>query len=110
MAKSNRSFSPAGVPEKQIDYHGGCRVYRISPDIAIKSVKSVNIVLSFEDTLRLSVAIQAAVLKLNRYNRSAKSGKEMGLCLSLKPETGTLAVFETKLVPPKKLVNIDGQP
>jgi hypothetical protein len=100
MVKGKRSFSPSGIPEKQDDYHGGCRVYRLSPDIAERGVQSVNIVLTFEDALRLEVALQSAVQKLNRYNRSAKAGKEMGLCLSLKP--GAIAVIETKLIPPKK--------
>jgi hypothetical protein len=107
MAKSNRSFSPSDVPQKKEDYHGNCRVYRLSPDIASRGIQSVNINLSFEEALRLSTAIQSAILALNRNNRSAKAGKEMGVCLSLKGNA--LAVMESKLVPPKKSATNDGQ-
>jgi hypothetical protein len=110
MAKRTRGFSPSGVPEKLDDYHGGCRVFRISPDVASKGVQSVNIVLSFEEALRLSTAIQAGILKLNRYNRSKKAGREMGLCLSLKPDIEALSVIETKLTPSKKSAPDGGGP
>jgi hypothetical protein len=101
MAKKKRGFTPTGVPEKQDDYHGGCRVVRISPDIASKGVQSVNINLTFEEALRLSTAVQSAVLKLNRYNRATKAGQEIGLCLSLKTDISAIAVIETKIRLPK---------
>jgi hypothetical protein len=99
MGIRKRAFSPDSLPEKIDDYHGGCRVYRVSPDIAAKGVQSVNVVLTFDEALRLSTAIQSGVLRLNRYNRAVKSGREMGLCLSLKSDT--VRVIETKLVPGK---------
>ena len=97
MANSSRAFSPSDVPEKMDDYHGGCRLNRIVPDIAAKGVKSVNIELSFEEALRLATAIQSAILKLNRYNRTSKGGREMGLCLSVNVPTSAISVIETRV-------------
>jgi len=65
------------------------------PDVAGKGVKSVNVELSFEDAIRLSVAIQEAILCLNRYDRSLKDGKNMGLVLSVKTKNMTIAVIES---------------
>ena len=97
MAKSKRSFSPDGVPEKQHDYHGSCHFERTKPDIDAKGVESVNIELTFEDALRLSTAIQSAVIRLNRYNRSTTKGRVMGMCLSVKVPTRIIHILETRV-------------
>ena len=47
--------------------------------------------------MQLSLSIQAGLLALNRYNRSKKDGREMGLCLSVKTEANTISVLETKV-------------
>jgi hypothetical protein len=101
MTNGKRSFSPSDVPEKGDDYHGGCTVFRLFPDIESQGIQSVNIVMEFEEALQLATAIQSAILKLNRYKRSSKAGKDMGLCLSLKPPAKSLRVIETKLVAAK---------
>lgn len=93
----NRSFSPDDVPEKKDDYHGGTRFVRIVPDIAAKGVKSVNIELTFDQALRLSTALQAGILKVNRYHRGKTKGKEIGLCLSVKVPTSAISVIETRV-------------
>lgn len=41
----------------------------------------VNIVLSFEEALKLQLAIQARLLDMNRLNRSTKEGKSAGVNL-----------------------------
>jgi hypothetical protein len=101
MTTTKRGFSPSGIKEKLDDYHGGCGVYDLSPDIAAKGVKSVNTNITFEDAMRLSTAIQSAILKLNRYNRSTKVGNQMGLCLSLKSGDKSITVIEVPLRKPK---------
>ena len=101
MAKK-RSFSPSNVKQKKDDYHGSCRYVRTSPDIASKGIKSVNVELTLEQALQLSLAIQSGMLALNRYNRATTKGREMGLCLSLKTEAATISVIETKVKTPKK--------
>jgi hypothetical protein len=52
-----RAFSDEDIPKKSADYHGGCRYVRTQPAIAEKGIKSVNIEISFEEALRLSLAI-----------------------------------------------------
>lgn len=101
MAKSKRGFSPSDLPEKQDDYHGGCQYARTTPDLPSKDVKSVNIELMFEESLRLATAIQSAVQRLNRYDRSKREGKMMGLCLSLKVKGTAISVIEVQVEPPK---------
>ena len=95
----NRSFSSSDIKQKADDYHGSCRYVRTSPDIAERDIKSVNIELSFDEALRLLVAIQSAVLGLNRYNRSHTDGKQMGLCLSLKTSSNAISVIEQRVRP-----------
>lgn len=97
MADKKRSFTPSGVREKQEDYHGGCRYVRTSPDMKAKGVKSVNIDLSFFEAMRLLVALQSAVQKLNRYDRRDKSGRQIGLCLSLKVDRSAISIIETRI-------------
>jgi hypothetical protein len=103
MAESKRSFSPSGVPEKGDDYHGGCPFTRTTPDFRGKNTPSVNVDISFEEALKLSTAIQSALLRLNRYNRSHKSGRDMGMALSIKIDQGTIAVIEVPIKQPKPL-------
>ncbi|HEX5445596.1 MAG TPA: hypothetical protein VFW87_17345 [Pirellulales bacterium] len=91
---ANRSFSPS-VKQKKDDYHGGCRIRRIPRSIADKDVKSVNIDISFDEALKLLTAMQSAVLSLNRVNRAQKTGKQLGLTLSLKGDA--ITVIESKL-------------
>ncbi len=65
-----RSFSDDNIPVKADDYHGLAGYVRTQPDIASQGVKSVNIDMTFEEALRLSLAIQSCLLQLNRYKRS----------------------------------------
>lgn len=96
MANNKRSFSPSGVPEKGDDYHGGCRFTRTTPDFRGKNTPSVNVDISFEEALKLSTAIQSA-------HRSHKSGRDMGMALSIKIDQGTIAVIEVPIKQPKPL-------
>ena len=85
------------IKEKNQEYHGGCAVYRVFPDVEEKGIESVNVSLTFEDAMRLSVALQAAILQLNRYNRSSKSGKATGINIGLMVKTKRVSVMQTTL-------------
>jgi hypothetical protein len=89
-----RSFSAANIPTKAVDYHGTAKYARTSPDVAAKGVESINVHLTFEEALRLSLAIQSCVMSLNRYKRSAVAGRDMGLLLSLKTASKSITVIE----------------
>lgn len=97
MAK--RSFSSDDIETKSDDYHGGCRYVRTQPDIADKQIASVNIEVTFDEAMRLALAIQSAVLQLNRYKRSTTVGKEMGLLLSIKTDSNAISVIEKRVRP-----------
>jgi hypothetical protein len=79
-----RVFSDDNIQRKADDYHGGCRYVRTQPDMEARGMSSVNIEMSFEEAMRLSLAIQSALLALNKYNRTKAAGREMGLLLSVK--------------------------
>lgn len=93
----NRSFSDDNIPTKADDYHGVCQYVRTQPDVAAQGVKSINLEMTFEEALRFSLAIQSCVLSLNRYKRSTKAGREMGLCLSIKTDGTTITVIEKRV-------------
>lgn len=96
MAKT-RSFSETDIPTKSDDYHGLASFTRIQPDIAAKGVQSANIEMTFEEALRLSLAIQSCLMQLNRYKRSTTKGREMGMLLSIKTDSQTISVIEKKV-------------
>lgn len=95
MAK--RSFSRDDTPVKATDYHGACRYARLSPDVATKGVKSVNVELTLEEALKLSLSLESCLLAVNRYHRSTTKGKAMGVVLSIKTESGSIAVIEAPI-------------
>jgi hypothetical protein len=101
--KERRKFSEDGVKKKVEDYHGGCRYIRTQPKL---TKKSVDIELSFEEAMRLSLAIQSALIGLNRHNRSTKAGREMGLLLSIKRKATAISVIEKRVRPAD---DVDGE-
>lgn len=94
-----RSFSDDNIPMKADDYHGLAEYARTQPDVAAQGVKSINIEMPFEEAVRFALAVQSCVMQLNRYKRSAKEGREMGMSLSIKTETKTITVIEKRVRP-----------
>jgi hypothetical protein len=94
-----RSFSDDDIRTKSDDYHGLAHYVRTQPDIGAQGVKSANIELNFDEALKLSLAVQACLMQLNRYNRSTIAGREMGMLLSIKTDSRSITVIE-KRVPP----------
>ena len=62
---------------------GTCAFTRTSPATEKLScnTKILNVMISFEEALKLNLAIDECVRKLNTYKRSTKTGKTMGLNL-----------------------------
>jgi hypothetical protein len=102
MAKK-RSFSDENIPTKADDYHGLADYVRAQPDIGAQGIKSVNIEMTFEEALRLSLAIQSCVMQLNRFKRSTTGGREMGMLLSIKTDSNTVTVIEKRVRPAEKV-------
>jgi hypothetical protein len=78
---------------------GSCGYDHASPLQAdLKPTTQVlNVVLSFEDALKLNLAIQEGLRKLNSYNRSMAKGKNMGLGLAIYLEKIRVTVTEKAL-------------
>src|SRR5437870_1671580 len=99
---AKRSFSADDIPTKSADYHGSANYIRTLPDVAARGVRSINVLISFEQALRLSLAVQSCVMNLNKYNRSDAIGREMGLRLSLKTGSKSIAVIEASVTSDEK--------
>ena len=87
MLESSRSArcSPA-------DQSLGLRRRRVLP-----TTKAVNVVLSFEEALKLNIAVDEGVRRLNSYNRATKAGKNAGLMLTIYLDQKRIAVNEDKV-------------
>jgi len=58
------------------------------PENITEKTKAVNVALSYEEALKLHMALQNGLLELVKLNRATKAGKESGinLCIFLKPK------------------------
>jgi hypothetical protein len=61
------------------------------------STKIINVHLSFEEALKLNLAIDECVRLLNRYNKAKKAGKRAALNLAIHFDQGRISVHEGKL-------------
>jgi hypothetical protein len=96
---AKRAFSEDDVPRKAEDYHGLAKYLRTQPDVATRGVKSINLEMSFEEAIKMSLAIQACLIQLTRYNRRSVPGRKMGLLLSIKTASKTITVIEKRVSP-----------
>lgn len=84
--------------EKQFTF-GTCEYQRSAPpreDIT-KETSALNIFLSFEEALKLNIAVDECVRKLNKYKRSTKDGKRAALNITVYLSQNRIAVNEGKL-------------
>lgn len=84
------------MPRKKKASFGGCNVAWFSPDKRL--AKSLNICLSFEEALKLNLALEECIRTLNTYDRSTKAGKKAALALAIKPQNYRIDVLESKIV------------
>ena len=84
--------------EKQYTF-GTCEYSFTSPDQTTLSpqTKIMNIVVPFEQALKLNLGIDECIRKLNKYKRSKKSGKRAALNLSINLSDSRISVNEGKL-------------
>jgi hypothetical protein len=80
---------------------GACNIASTSPELAnlFAATKKLNVRLSFEDALKLHLAIGECARTLNGYNRSTKAGKKLALNLTIHLDMNRLTVNEW---PPRK--------
>jgi len=80
---------------------GGCTFSSTSPEWAkvTTNTKILNVQITFEEALKLSLAIDECVRKLNSYKRSTRAGKRMGLNLAVHIGTHRVTINEEKVLP-----------
>ena len=87
-----------GVSVKKKSY-GSCEYVTTSPkpEVFVKSGKAVNVRISFEEALKLNLAIDEAIRQLNAYNRASQAGKRQALNLCLFFDKSRITVTEATL-------------
>ena len=74
---------------------GACKFETTSPLELTPNTQTINIVLSFEEALKLNLAIDEGVHKLGRYNRATKKGKYAGLRIIIHRDKKRIRVQES---------------
>jgi hypothetical protein len=89
----------ASTPPVKTFSFGGCSISGTSPKLSALSPKTsmLNVFMSFEDALKLNLAIQECVRTLNTYNRSTKKGKRTGLNIAVHLQKGRITVNQAML-------------
>ncbi|MFO0788779.1 MAG: hypothetical protein U0805_04930 [Pirellulales bacterium] len=80
---------------------GTCYANQIRPAPNEAVPKAMNIIVSFEEALKLHLAIGQALAKLNGYNRATTSGKRSAMNICLYPHDNYITVNEARLTKPK---------
>jgi hypothetical protein len=88
-------------PIKKFSF-GICNFGRTLPNLNTLSPNTqiLNIEIAFEEPLKLNLAIDECVRKLNSYKWSTTAGKRSGLNLAIHLSTGVITVNEAKLPTP----------
>jgi hypothetical protein len=86
---------PSEIRKKQS--FGSCNFSRISPAPGEAVPKAMNVVISFEEALKLHLSIGQALAKLNSYNRSTTAGKRSALNICMYPHDNYITVNESQL-------------
>lgn len=78
---------------------GGTEVAQIRPPVGTDTPvpPAMNIVISFEEALKLHLSLGQALAKLNSYNRSTTAGKRSAINLCLYTQKQRITVNEAQL-------------
>lgn len=84
-------------PIKKFSF-GICNFGRTQPNLNTLSpdTQILNIEIAFEEALKLNLAIDECVRKLNSYKRSTTAGKRSGLNLAIHLSQGVITINEAK--------------
>ena len=77
--------------------YGGCTVDHFSPALGPGWPKAINVVLSFEEAMKLSLSLQHRLLDINSLNRSTREGKAAAVNLCLYPDHRRITVNADKV-------------
>lgn len=78
---------------------GTARFAKTSParEALSSDTKKLNLSFSFEEAMKLGLALQAALLSLNKYNRSTTAGRRKGLNVVVHFDPGVVTLNETSV-------------
>jgi hypothetical protein len=85
------------MEEEKTFSFGSCEFVKISPpqDRFSPTVKKLNIMIPFEEALKLNLAIDERIRKLNKYKRSTVKGKKAAVNLVVHLDVGRLSISES---------------
>lgn len=88
------------MPKQKISF-GSCDFDATSPPASKLSpnTPALNVVVSFEDALKLNLAIQECLGKLNSYHRGTKAGRRTALNLAIYFDQKRVTVTEGRRSP-----------
>ena len=84
-------------PRKKTVSHGGAMIAEFSPDPIAKGLKSLNMHITFEEGLKLHLALGCALAEINQLDRSYKAGKRACVGLSVYPPNRQIVVNRAHL-------------
>ena len=78
---------------------GGCAYALTSPqrDALNGSTAMLNVAVPFEEALKLSLALEECIRRLNSYNRATRAGKRSAVNVAIHLNKGRITINETKL-------------
>jgi hypothetical protein len=76
---------------------GGCDIDHIRPAPSPATPPALNIVIGFEDALKLHLSLGQALARLNSYKRSTSAGKRTAVNLCVFPGKGRITVNEGRV-------------
>jgi hypothetical protein len=79
------------------DSYGACSYAKVSPSQLSADTPALNFVVSFEEALKLNLAIDECVRKLGRYNRAKIEGKRAGLMMVVHLDKRRIRILEGKV-------------
>lgn len=83
------------IPTKES--FGGCDIDHMRPAPGDGFPPALNVVISFEDALKLHLALGQALAKLNSYKRSTTAGRRSAVNLCVYPRASRITVNESRL-------------
>lgn len=85
------------LKRKSATTFGSARVARIQPQPALGARQSMNVMVTFEEALKLHLAIGQGLGELNRLDRRPAEAKKACINLCIFPQDGYLTVTQDKI-------------
>ncbi|MEY3232325.1 MAG: hypothetical protein RL689_2414 [Planctomycetota bacterium] len=103
-----RTASPDGSPRRKKTF-GGATVHRFSPQPDPAGPATLNVVLTFEEALKLQLSIGQLLGHLNGYDRATKEGRRTAVNLCIYTGMKRITVNEARLVDKPRKSNTQGK-